>query len=47
LAGTSQAPAGIITDSSGDWESFGSLLVLPDGTFGGPVFDPTTGLPLR
>jgi len=47
LAGTPQAPAGIITDSSGDWESFGSLLVLPDGTFGGPVFDPTTGLPLR
>jgi hypothetical protein len=47
LAGTPQAPAGIITDSSGDWESFGSLLVLPDATFGGPVFDPTTGLPLR
>ena len=47
LAGSPQAPAGIITDSSGDWENFGSLLLLPDATFGGPVFDPTTGLPIR
>jgi hypothetical protein len=47
LAGTAQAPAGIITDSSGDWQTFGSLLLLPDATFGGPVFDPTTGLPIR
>ena len=47
LAGTPQAPAGIITDASGDWQTFGSLLLLPDATFGGPVFDPTTGLPIR
>jgi len=47
LSGTAQAPAGIITDSSGDWQTFGSLLLLPDATFGGPTFDPTTGLPIR
>jgi hypothetical protein len=47
LAGTPQAPAGILTDASGDWQTFGSLLLLPDATFGGPVFDPTTGLPVR
>jgi Peptidase family M23 len=47
LAGTPQAPAGIITDTSGDWQTFGSLLLLPDASFGGPVFDPTTGLPVR
>jgi hypothetical protein len=47
LSGTAQAPAGILTDASGDWQTFGSLLLLPDATFGGPVFDPTTGLPVR
>ena len=47
LAGTAQAPAGIFTDASGDWQSFGSMLLLPDATFGGPSFDPMTGLPLR
>ena len=47
LAGSAQAPAGIITEASGDWQTFGSLLLLPDATFGGPAFDPTTGLPLR
>ncbi|HVH64987.1 MAG TPA: M23 family metallopeptidase [Candidatus Acidoferrum sp.] len=47
LAGSSQAPAGIVTDASGDWQSFGSLLLLPDRTFGGPLFDRSTGLPIR
>jgi hypothetical protein len=47
LAGTARAPAGILTDASGDWQTFGSLLLLPDATFGGPSFDPMTGLPLR
>jgi hypothetical protein len=47
LAGTSQAPAGIVTDASGDWQAFGSLLLLPDASFGGPAFDPMTGLPVR
>src|SRR2546430_2155597 len=32
LAGTAQAPAGILTDASGDWQTFGSLLPLPDAT---------------
>jgi hypothetical protein len=47
LAGTPQAPAGLFIDASGDWQPFGSLLLLSDETFGGPVFDPTTGLPVR
>jgi hypothetical protein len=47
LAGTAQSPAGVLTDASGDWQVFGSLLVLPDSTFGGPAFDPMTGLPVR
>jgi hypothetical protein len=47
LAGTASSPAGILTDASGDWQVFGSLLVLSDATFGGPAFDPVTGLPLR
>jgi len=47
LAGTAQAPAGILTDASGDWQAFGSLLLLPDANFGGPSFDPATGLPVR
>jgi hypothetical protein len=47
LSGTPQAPAGILTDASGDWQTVGSLLLLPDASFGGPVFDPMTGLPVR
>ena len=47
LAGTAASPAGILTDASGDWQVFGSLLILSDATFGGPAFDPTTGLPVR
>jgi hypothetical protein len=47
LAGTAQSPAGILIDTSGDWQMFGSLLVLPDITFGAPAFDPATGLPVR
>jgi hypothetical protein len=47
LAGTAQAPAGILTDASGDWQPFGSLLLLPDASFAGPVFDSMTGLPVR
>jgi hypothetical protein len=47
LAGTAQAPAGILTDASGDWQTFGSLLLLPDASFRGPSFDPMTGLPVR
>ena len=47
LAGTAQAPAGILTDAAGDWQTFGSLLLLPDASFGGPAFDPMTGLPVR
>jgi hypothetical protein len=47
LAGTAESPAGVLTDAAGDWQVFGSLLVLPDATFGGPAFDPVTGLPVR
>ena len=47
VGGSPQAPAGIVTDTSGDWQTFGSMLLLPDATFSGPVFDSTTGLPLR
>jgi hypothetical protein len=47
LAGSAQAPAGILTDASGDWQTFGSLLLLPDASFGGAAFDPMTGLPVR
>jgi hypothetical protein len=47
LAGTPQAPAGLITDSRGDWQPIGSSLLLPDPFFGGPAFDPSTGLPIR
>ena len=47
LAGSAQAPAGIVTDARGDWRTFGSLLLLPDATFAGPVFDRSTGLPIR
>jgi hypothetical protein len=47
LAGTAQAPSGILTDASGDWQAFGTLLLLPDASFGGAAFDPMTGLPVR
>jgi len=47
LAGTAQAPAGILTDANGDWLTFGSMLLLPDASFAGPAFDPMTGLPVR
>ncbi len=47
LAGSPESPAGVLTDARGDWQIFGSLLVLPDSTFGGPAFDPATGLPVR
>jgi hypothetical protein len=47
LGGTPQAPAGILSDASGDWQTFGSLVMLPDSAFGRPVFDPATGLPIR
>jgi hypothetical protein len=47
LAGTAQSPAGALIDATGDWQLFGSLLWLTDATFGGPVFDPATGLPVR
>jgi hypothetical protein len=47
LSGTAQSPAGVLIDASGDWQVFGSLIVLPDSTFGGPAFDPATGLPVR
>src|SRR5438128_680079 len=47
LAGTAQAPCGILTDAAGDWQVFGSLLLLPDASFAGPSFDPMTGLPVR
>ena len=47
LGGTPQAPAGLLIDASGDWSPFGSLLMLPDASFAGPVFDPMTGLPVR
>lgn len=44
LAGTAQAPAGFLIDSSGDWQAFGSLTMLTDSMFGRPLFDPTMGL---
>jgi hypothetical protein len=47
VSGTAQAPAAIVTDTNGDWQAFGSLLLLPDQSFGAPVFDPMTGLPVR
>jgi hypothetical protein len=47
LAGSAQAPAGMLIDANGDWQAFGSMLLLPDSTFGGPAFDPMTGLPVR
>jgi hypothetical protein len=47
LEGTPESPAGVLTDASGDWQIFGSLLWFTDSTFGGPAFDPATGLPVR
>ncbi len=47
LAGSAEAPAGIITDAAGDWQTFGSLLLLPSSMFGRPLFDRTLGLPIR
>jgi hypothetical protein len=47
LEGTPESPAGVLIDASGDWQPFGSLLWLTDATFGGPAFDPATGLPVR
>ncbi|HXN04228.1 MAG TPA: M23 family metallopeptidase [Candidatus Acidoferrum sp.] len=47
VAGSAQSPAGVVTDTSGDWQVFGSLLILADATFGGPAFDPATGLAIR
>jgi hypothetical protein len=47
LAGSAQAPAGILTDTAGDWQTFGSLLMLPGSVFGRPLYDPSTGLPIR
>jgi hypothetical protein len=47
LAGGLDAPAGILTDSNGDWQTFGSLLLLPTAMFSRPAFDRTIGLPIR
>ena len=47
LAGSPEAPAGIVTDAAGDWQTFGSLLLLSAAMFHGPAFDPATGLPIR
>lgn len=44
LAGSSLAPAGLLIDARGDRQAFGSMLLLPDGWFAGPTFDPATGL---
>jgi len=44
LAGSPQAPAGLLIDTHGDRQSFGSLLLLPTDLFAGPSFDPATGL---
>jgi len=47
LAGSPQAPAGLLLDQHGDRLAFGSLLLLPAGLFAGPTFDPETGLVVR
>jgi hypothetical protein len=47
LGGSAQAVGGVISDGSGDWQAFGTLLLLPPGVFGGPLFDATTGLAIR
>jgi len=47
VAGSPQAPAGLLFDLRGDRLAFGSLLLLPAGLFAGPTFDPETGLVVR
>jgi hypothetical protein len=47
VAGTADAPAGLLIDSTGHRQVYGSLLLLPGPAFSGPTFDPLTGLPLR
>jgi murein DD-endopeptidase MepM/ murein hydrolase activator NlpD len=47
VAGTPDAPAGLLIDSTGRRQAYGSLLLLPQAAFSGPTFDPLTGLPLR
>ena len=47
VAGSPQAPAGLLLDVHGDRQAFGSLLLLPAGLFAGPTFDPETGLVVR
>lgn len=47
LEGSALAPAGFLTDASGNRQPFGSLLLLSDQTFGMPGFDPVTGLVVR
>jgi hypothetical protein len=47
VAGSPQAPAGLLFDQQGDRLAFGSLLLLPAGLFAGPTFDPETGLVVR
>jgi hypothetical protein len=47
LAGSPQAPAGLLFDQHGDRLAFGSLLLLPASLFAGPTFDPETGLVVR
>jgi len=44
LAGSPQAPAGLLIDAHGDRQAFGSMLLLPTALFSGPTFDPATGL---
>lgn len=47
VAGSPQAPAGLLLDARGDRQAFGSLLLLPAALFAGPTFDPETGLVVR
>jgi hypothetical protein len=47
LAGSPQAPAGLLLDVLGDRQAFGSMLLLPADLFAGPTFDPETGLIVR
>lgn len=47
LAGSPQAPAGLLLDMQGNRQAFGSMLLLSAGLFAGPTFDPETGLVIR
>jgi len=47
LAGSPRAPAGLLMDTHGDRQAFGSMLLLPTDLFAGPTFDPVTGLVVR